>query len=624
MCGIAGYIDRYRPGEEAMVRMMCSRINHRGPDDDGFFCDDKVALGMRRLSIIDLSGGKQPVFSEDGSVVLVFNGEIYNYKELTRDLSGKGHRFRSRTDSEVIVHQYEELGSDCVTKLNGMFAFAIWNKRARKLYMARDRMGIKPLYYLFDEKKFVFASEIKAMGGRDFFSESQINFKAVWDYLTYRYVPEPDTIWLGIKKLEPGHWIELDTEKWTMRVVRYWEIPFERDDSQKTLRNEEEYIEEFEWLFEDAVRRHLQADVPVGVLLSGGLDSSAVLSAIKGIHGKAVYSFSVGFKQGKEFSELEYARQIAKHAGAINHEIVIGRKEFADFLDDFVWYTDEPLADLASVPLYYVSKLAAEHVKVVLSGEGSDEILAGYDLDIYHQRYERLRKFQRAPIWLRIHILKRLLGPDVGVDYYDLPRSSSFHMTHVFPEETKKRLFGNRYDFPNSMTLVKGYYDRVKGVAPINQILFAFSQSWLVEDLLMKADKMTMANSIELRVPFLDYRIVEWAARAPVSLKIGFMDGKVVTKKILRIYCQGKIPESIIQRPKSGFPVPAYEWLSGDLKDFVRDVLSSQSYVSGIFEKSALAEMVIRGTDGTAVLMDRHRLWSLLILELWLRRWLRN
>ena len=624
MCGIAGYIDRYRSVDAGLIRMMCSQITHRGPDDEGYFCQDKVGLGMRRLSIIDISGGQQPIHSEDRSVVLVFNGEIYNYKELTKELSAKGHQFRSRTDSEVVVHQYEESGPDCVTRLNGMFAFAIWNDRARKLYLARDRLGIKPVYYLFDDQRFIFASEIKAFRNRDFLPESQINLKAVWDYLTYRYVPEPDTIWVGVRKLEPGHWIELDTEKWSVRIARYWEILFEKDGCQKAIGSEQEHIEEFRSLFEDAVQSHLQADVPVGVLLSGGLDSSAVLSAIKRVHGGSVYSFSVGFEEGGEFDELTYARKVAKHAGAINHEIVIGQKEFLGFLNDFVWYTDEPLADLAAIPLYYVSHLAAGYVKVVLSGEGSDEVLGGYDLDFYYRRYERLKKFRWMPKWLRARLLKRFLGPDAGVDYLDLPKASSFHMTNIFPEETKKQLFADEYAFPDSMNLVKGYYDRVKGVTPINQILFALSQSWLVEDLLMKADKMTMANSIELRVPFLDYRIVEWAARAPVSLKIGVMDGRLVTKRILRMYCQGKIPESIIQRPKAGFPVPAYGWLATDLKEFARDILGPGSYCSDIFKKSALTVMVTRGTDWTAALLDRHRLWSLLILELWLRRWTKN
>jgi asparagine synthase (glutamine-hydrolysing) len=624
VCGIVGYIDRYNPVDGDVVREMSSMIAHRGPDDEGYYCVDRVALGMKRLSIIDLFGGKQPILNEDGSIVLIFNGEIYNYQELTEDLAKRGHKFRTKTDSEVIVHQYEESGTDCVAELNGMFAFALWNGGKRTLYLARDRMGIKPLYYVFDDRHFRFASEIKALGSGGFFSDTRLNERAIWDYLTFRYVPEPETIWLGIKKLEPGHWIELDTVKWTMRVVRYWEITYEPDRKDTGKKIENEYLEEFSWLFEDSVRRHLQADVPVGVLLSGGLDSSAVLSAIKRIHGETVYSFSVGFEEGGEFNELNYARKVAKHVGAINHEIVIGHKEFIDYLPQFVWYTDEPLADLASVPLYYVSRLAAEHVKVVLSGEGSDEVFGGYDLEKHFERFEKFRRYRVFPRWFRKHMLKPLLGSSAEIGYYDAPRNELFHMTNVFSEDEKKLLFSKEVDFAHSMTLVKNYYDKVKKVHPINQVLFVFSQSWLVEDLLMKADKMTMANSIELRVPFLDYRLVEWAARAPVSLKIGTMNGEVVTKRILRIYCQDKIPQSIIQREKRGFPVPAYRWLSEELKDFVMDVLGPQSYVSAIFQKGVLAEIISRGTEGDAVLMDRHRLWSILVLELWFKRWLQG
>jgi asparagine synthase (glutamine-hydrolysing) len=623
MCGIAGNCNRLYPVKEKFIRSMCSLMQHRGPDDEGYYCKENVGFGMRRLSIIDLAGGHQPIANENKTVYIIFNGEIYNYIELQKELVQKGHTFRTSTDTEVIIHLYEEYGKDCVQKLNGMFAFAIWDENKKSFFIARDRLGIKPLYYYYDGNRFLFASEIKSLlieGGVD----KKINYNAVWDYLTYRYVPEPDTMWEGIKKLPPAHSLEFDLNAWELKTYKYWEIPYIPYGELKETKSESDYLEEFGTLFEDSVSLHLQADVPVGVLLSGGLDSSAVLAAISRIHNNQIYSFSVGYKDEDEFSELQYAREMARHVGARNHEIVIGSEEFVDFLDDFVWYTDEPIADLASIPLYYVSRLAADHVKVVLSGEGADEILGGYDLEHVYRSFERVKQYQRFPSWFRRYFLKYIAGSDVAVDYCDLPSSRTFHMTNIFSHEQKKELFPKCPDFENSLTLVKQYYDRVKKVHPLNQVLSVFSRSWLVEDLLMKADKMTMANSIELRVPFLDYRIVEWAAKAPVSMKIGMWDGDLVTKKVLRMYCKDTIPASILNRPKKGFPVPAYKWLNSELKGFARDTLDRQSCVGDLFEKKQLDAVLEKGVADGAEIMDRHRLWSVLILELWMKKWLKK
>jgi asparagine synthase (glutamine-hydrolysing) len=619
MCGITGYLDRFKKVEEQSIRNMCSRILHRGPDDEGIYCRDNLGIGMRRLSIIDIEGGHQPIANEDETLRIVFNGEIYNYRELYNELEKDGHAFRTRSDTEVIVHLYEKYGVRCVDRLNGMFAFAVLDDRNKCIFIARDRMGIKPLYYSLSDKKFLFASEIKSLLV-DNGIEKNLNIAAIWDYLSFRYVPEPDTIWKGIYKLPPAHWMKFDITTWRMNMRRYWDIPYQRDNTKNKAKSDNDYLREFSELFEDSVSRHLQADVPVGILLSGGLDSSAVLSAVNRVHNGKIYSFSIGFEDGGEFSELEYARIAARDIGAINHEVIIGHKEFVDFLDDFVWFTDEPLADLASVPLYYVSKLASSHVKVVLSGEGSDEILAGYDLEHIFSEYEKQRERIFLPSWIM-----RIIPDSVfktNVNYYDQPSRNLFHMTNIFPADRKKQLMGG--DHADSLLLLKNYYKRVKDVHPLNQILYVFSQSWLVEDLLMKADKMTMANSIELRVPFLDYRLVEWAARLPVRLKIGGYHDSLATKKVLRMYSDDKVPSSIIKRSKKGFPVPAYDWLSNKLKSFATEMINHNSRVAEYFNVQILKEIVQYGTASGAGILDRHRLWSILILEIWMKRWLKR
>ncbi len=622
MCGIAGYIRRNRDIEERMVKDMCNMIRHRGPDDEGLFVQGPVGLGMRRLSIIDIAGGHQPIFNEQGTMCTVFNGEIYNYKELRSSLLAQGHEFSTRTDTEVLVHQYEKSGRDCVSALNGMFAFAIWDELQQRLFIARDRMGIKPLYYYFDGERFLFASEIKSLLVEDCI-KPQLNENGLWDYLTFRYVPEPETIWKGIRKLPPAHWLMLNTRSWNLTVERYWDIPYPHGEP-SACADESQMAEEFGGVFEDSVARHLQADVPVGILLSGGLDSSAVLAAVSRLHTDKIFSFSVAFKDGGEFDELNYARQAARHADAQNYEVVIDHNDFMDFLPEFVWHTDEPLADLASVPLYYVSKLAREHVKVVLSGEGSDEILGGYDLELFMREVQRAGRLSRFPAFIRNALCGTILSKESGIDPVDIPSHRAFHMTNIFSHEEKRRLFQTTPAAAgDSIKLIREYYNRVKGSNPLNQVLYTFSQSWLVEDLLMKADKMTMANSIELRVPFLDHRIVEWAAKAPPSMKIGMLNNKLVTKKVLRMYANAKVPESIISRPKKGFPVPAYGWLSGELKSFAMDILGAGSRSAGLFDRKLLSSYVHNGTRSEAGVMDRHKLWSLLILELWMRRWLR-
>lgn len=540
MCGIVGVCHTRGRSVGDELERMNEQIVHRGPDDQGLLRDREVGLGIRRLSIIDLAGGHQPLANEDGTNWIVFNGEIYNYRSLTAELKQRGHTFRTHSDTETIVHAYEEFGADCVHRFNGMFAFAIWNKAQRQLFLARDRLGVKPLYYYWDGETLIFGSEIKAVLASGLIKK-EINAQALWHYLTFRYVPAPMTMWVGIFKLPPGHRMVLDLDSRSLDVERYWEIHYAEA---AEPRGESDDLAAFSELFLDAVRLRLVADVPVGIFLSGGLDSSAVAAAVREVHNAPLNTFSVAFKDGGEFSEFRYARQVAQHVGTRHHEIEIGLDEFVDFLPQFVWHTDEPLGDPASIPLYYVSKLAAQHVKVVLSGEGADEVLGGYSFDEAMRYWERIKRFQRLPrvvretapeMLLRVlgwnEMLKRLQTRNLPLEQHTMLG----HMTNFFTSLEKRTLWPAAPSLDSSDDLIRSYYERSNTSSPLHQSLYAYCQDWLVEDLLMKADKMTMAASIELRVPFLDYRLVEWlASRGPEAKVRAMPDGRYVTKYLLR------------------------------------------------------------------------------------------
>ena len=608
---------------------MQATIVHRGPDDQGEWAADGIALGMRRLSIIDLAGGRQPMTNEDGSIHIVYNGEIYNFQELRPALLKKGHTFRTASDTEVILHQYEEDGPDCVQRFNGMFAFAIWDQSRRTLFLARDRLGVKPLYYYGDGRYFLFASEIKALLASGLIPR-ELNPQALWDYLTFRYVPQPQSMWRGVKKLLPGHTLALKAGDGAPVIRRYWDIPYENP---SPLTRPEEYEEEFSHLFVDAVQKRLIADVPVGILLSGGLDSSAVAAAIAEVHNTRLNSFSVAFKDATATDELPFARQVAARVGTSHHEIVIGAKEFCEFLPRLVYYTDEPLADLAAVPLYYVSGLAVKQVKVVLSGEGSDEVLGGYHFDRTLRHWDLLRAWQRFPVWLRECAPKvaGLLGKDTGklLERANTPWSGwleahPLNMTNYLTSEMKLALFRESPPLPDSLDQVRQEVGRIAGRDFLHQLLYLYCQSWLVEDLLMKADKMTMAQSLELRVPFLDYRLVEWAARAPAWVKVkgsGLIKG-YQTKWVLRRFARTRLPQAILTRPKQGFPVPVYGWLQDRLKGWATSLLTAEnSQICRWLRPEEVHKQLQKGTASGASLLDRHRLWNLLILELWVREW---
>ena len=623
MCGIAGVIGA-GPAEAgtALVRRMIDTIRHRGPDDEGFFAADNVAFGMRRLSIIDLAGGHQPIATERGTVI-VFNGEIYNHNDLRAGLEARGHRFRTRSDTEVIVRLYDERGLDGLQRLDGMFAICLYDPVARQLHLVRDRLGKKPLYYGRQGNLFCFGSELKALLAA-LPERPALNRQAVHDYLTLRYVPGPDSVWQGLRKLEPGCVLTLDLDgSGRTAERRYWSIGFASAEPDPAR----DYVAEFEKLFLDAVeKRLLAADVPVGVLLSGGLDSSAVAAAAVELGHKAFQTFSVAFADDKESDERGYARQVAGRFGLPHREIVIDHRQFVDFLPRLVTFADEPLADLASVPLAFVCGLAVRHVKVVLSGEGSDEILAGYDLENLARRLDQLRRL--APLAPRslLDLLLRIgaAGPDSVIaglargGVGGLLRHRATHITRLWTEAEKARLWGDGPARRSTIDLIRGWYGEAESPRPLDQLQQVYCRSWLVEDLLAKADRMSMAHSLELRCPFLDHRLVEWAACLPLDWKVGGPRSGYVSKRILRRFAEKRLPVAIVSRPKQGFPTPASRWLQGPLKDWAAERLRHGRLNSLFDVRQAEAQLAAAvAGDGAAA----SKIWVLLILDQWLEAW---
>lgn len=563
--------------------------------------------------------------NEDGTVWLVFNGEIYNFRELRSELTAKGHKFKTNSDSEVIIHQYEESGQDCVSYFNGMFAFCIYDKKKNSLLLARDRMGVKPLYYSANRQSFAFASEIKSLV-KSKLTGREVDTEALYDYMTFRFVPAPKTMLKGVNKLPPARTLTVNLNDGSASIAKYWEIPTAAESGSISFA---EATDELSALFKDSVEKRLISDVPLGVLLSGGLDSTCVTAAMHEIGISRIKTFSVGFSEGGIFDESPYAEEASRHHGIENNKIIIGLNEFREYLGDFAYDIDEPIADLASIPLYFVSKLARKDVKVVLSGEGSDELFAGYDFDRIALALERIKMVHAVPKILRDSLPKAVLSPFgfkgllEKLDRFNAPvsdyaRQRLFHITNIFGEKDKLvlGLSGN-----NSFEKIKSLYAGSGNLDPINQILYVYSKSWLPEDLLMKADKMTMANSLELRVPFLDYRLVEFAFSLPSAYKVRDGAGGFSTKHILRNAFKGKIPGSILNRKKQGFPVPAYSWIKGPLKAYAKEILLDRGR-SGFFDAKETANLfaALDSPDAGAP----EKLWSMIVFELWHKKYINS
>lgn len=622
MCGISGKVnfEADRKVDADLLRRMTDVIAHRGPDGHGEYLSGQVALGHRRLSIIDLSTGAQPMSNEDGSVWVVYNGEIYNFAELRADLLARGHRFKSTTDTEVIVHLYEELGDNCVAQLRGMFAFALWDDRKHRLLIARDRVGIKPLYFAHTRRSVVFASEIKSIledgeVGRD------VDFEAIDRFLTYYYVPGDRTLFREIRKLPPGHY--LTVERGVVRMREYWDLPIEPADARLSY---DDAVEELDGLLSQTVKDHLISDVPVGVLLSGGVDSTGVLShAVRHSNGR-LHTFTMGF-EGQGFAdERPYARLGAAAFGTEHHEISMSATDFQDFLPRYVWHMEEPICEPPAIALFFVSRLARNSgVKVLLSGEGGDEAFGGY------QTYRNLLLLENAKTILGgvgrplissgLRMLKaagaRRFAPYAGMaslalqDYYFSRTASPFTDFNRQKGRLYKKAFASALDGIRSEDPTRELFRRSSRGSDLQRMLYVDSKSWLPDDLLVKADKMTMATSVELRVPLLDFRVLEFASKLPDAFKVSGWRLKRILKDVLR----ESVPAAILERKKTGFPVPYDSWMRTTLRDYVHDiVLSPSAALLQYFERGAIADVARQHAESGR---GAKELFSLLVLELW-------
>jgi asparagine synthase (glutamine-hydrolysing) len=626
MCGICGKLvfGGKMAVSPSLLKAMADTIHHRGPDDEGYHVSGPIGLGFRRLSIIDLQSGHQPLANEDGSIWIVFNGEIYNYQELRAFLLSKGHVFKTQSDTEVIVHLYEEFGPACLDRLRGMFAFAIWDENAKTLLLARDRVGIKPLYYCLTDTSLVFASEIKAVLA-DPSVRREIAPELIDRFLTFLYVPGEETLLKGIRKLAPGHYLLIKDGKPVVR--RYWDLHFPELFPSRHLKDAQADLVS---LLNETVKLHMIADVPVGVLLSGGVDSTGVLSLAVHETDKKINSFTVGFSGDQVTDERPYARLAAEKFGTEHHEMTISAEDFAAFLPQYVWHMEEPVCEPPAIAMYYVSKLARNYVKVLLSGEGGDEAFAGYvnyrNL-VWLERIKRgvfplngvlARGLSLANSLLRFPRLAKYvpLMNDRFPDYYYSRTSSPYRYTGNLLGQVYSTDFAPAIDRELSLEPIRRLQARVRGQNLLDAMLYIDTKTSLPDDLLIKADKMTMANSIELRVPLLDHRVLEFAASLPPGLKIRGFTPKYILKKAL----SQKIPKAIRNRKKAGFPVPYESWLRNDLKDIVWDVLTDRKTINrGYFRKDALEGLLQANSNGSDYSKE---IFSLLTLEMWQRTFL--
>jgi asparagine synthase (glutamine-hydrolysing) len=608
MCGIAGlmYFDGREP-ELAELKHMTDVIHHRGPDDSGFWTDRGVGLGFRRLSIIDLAEGHQPLCNEDETVWIIFNGEIYNYKSLRSLLQDKGHQFRTHSDTEVIVHLYEEYGQECVKMLRGMFGFVIWDKRKRELFGARDHFGIKPFYYHNTPDRFIFGSEIKSILAADGVTRT-VQPESLLNYLTFQYVPEPDTMFKGIHKLPPAHYIKI-TADGKMSTGKYWDPMLE-----PVQRPFNDYVEEIRAKLQDSVVHHMVSDVERGCFLSSGIDSTAIASHMRRI--EPIRTFSVGFDGAN--NETTIAAETAKAIGTEHYDKIITQKDFFDSVPKAVWHQDEPVADPSAIALYHVAQLAREHVTVVLSGEGADELFGGYR--IYREPLSlRPLSWLPGPLMRLLHgIVGMLPGGMPGRNYLlrgTTPLEERFlGNAKIFTEDMKGQIV-NGYrdllkDYKNPQQIAADYYAKTKHLDPVSRMQYIDMNLWMPGDILMKADKMTMAHSLELRVPFLDKELYELTRKIPAEYRLA----EGTTKYIFRKAMEGIIPDFILNRPKLGFPVPLRDWLKGSQSTVMLEQIQA-SGIGGYFDMAEVERMVAMHRSGQGDYA--RKLWVIYIFALW-------
>lgn len=624
MCGICGVVNFGGLAEHSddQVRTMTETLRHRGPDGDGYYFEHDVALGHRRLSVIDLATGDQPITNENGSIVITLNGEIYNFVELREELLERGHHFSTRSDTEVVVHLYEELGTKCVQRLRGMFAFALWDGPLQRLFLARDRLGKKPLYYTRYKGAFLFASELKALLKYEQFPRS-IDLAALDNYLTYLYVPPPHTIFEGIFKLPPAHWLIYD---WNGVVVeRYWDISF----TPKVNLAEQEIFEALLEKLEEATRIRLVSDVPLGAFLSGGIDSSVVVALMSKQQAGPVKTFSVGFTH-EQYNELFHAKVIADLYGTDHHEIMLTANA-AEVLPELAWAFDEPYADPSAIPTYYVSEAARQNVTVALNGDGGDELFAGYGKYLGSS----LRTFLRlVPHLLRKSIVHRALqripeGMNQKSGLNRLRRLNDLSLVESAEANVLASVYNGMYRWRESLyspdlkeilsgdplDRLRGIYNEEQGVEELDRFLRSDLLSYLPDDLLVKVDRMAMAHGLEARSPYLDHELVEFVATLPTDMKLRGVTGKYALRKV------GEhlgLPGRSLSRPKQGFEVPIADWMRADLREMRNDLLHSSKMVQlGYFNEACLEKLVAEHDRGT--INHAERLYALLMLELWYR-----
>jgi asparagine synthase (glutamine-hydrolysing) len=620
MCGIAGKFnfDPNHPVDRSRLTAMTTAVAHRGPDADGFYVGRGVGLGHRRLSIIDLSTGDQPIANEDHTIWVTFNGEIYNFAEIRSELVSAGHRFRTNSDTEVIVHAYEQWGDRAVERFRGMFAYAVWDEPKRRLVLVRDRLGVKPLYYSVTPSGITFGSEIKSL-----LEDPDVprgwSAEALDAYLTLQYVPCPQTIYAGIWKLPPAHYLVAENGRVSIR--RYWDLTFTGDGDPA---REDEYLDRLDALVTESVRLRMISDVPLGAFLSGGIDSSAVVAAMVATNPGRVVTTSVGFDE-HGFNEIEYARTVATHLGTEQHERIV-RPDIVDLLPKLAWHLDEPFADSSAVPTYYVSKAAREHVTVALSGDGGDELWAGYA----RHRVEQFE--QHARRWLGARG-GRLAGKLAGRMPLSIKGARSLRHLALSPAEAcaRKHAYGlfesdargalYTADFAAQVRDADPFvsfrlaYDSCPSADPLDRALYVDVKTYLVDDIMTKVDRMSMAVSLESREPLLDHKLLEFAATVPTALKLKNGQSKYLLRRLL----ERRVPKAIVDRPKHGFEAPTGEWLRGPLAPMVGDLLLDGRLRSrGVFEDREVARIWREHREGTSD--HRHRLWSLVMLELWFRR----
>jgi len=621
MCGITGFVNfDGSPADRSILGSMNDAIFHRGPDEDGYYLGENVGMAMRRLSIIDLASGQQPIPNQDSSKWIVYNGEIYNYQELRTDLEKRGHKLSTKSDTEAVVHLYDEYGPDCLQFFRAFLAFAVWDKNDRSLFIARDRVGKKPLLYSHQPNgDLIFGSEFRALLAHPSVSR-EVDHEAIDDYLSYLCVPAPKTAFKHIRKLEPGHWLRWKDGK--IETHRYW-LP---DFSRKIKISEEDAIEETTRILRESTRLRMISEVPLGAFLSGGVDSSAVVALMAQESERPVKTFSIGFEE-QDFSELKFARRVAEHVGAEYNEFIV-RPNAVEILPTLVEHYGEPYADSSAIPTYYVSRETRQHVTVALNGDGGDESFAGYE------RYAAMsmaKHYQRIPSILRRSLLElplnaiptsetkrsRLRDAKRFLSAAQLPDAQRyFRWNTTFTEEAKSELYSD--EFRHSLNgsrpfgLIESWFEKANGGGIVDDAMFVDQMTYLPNDLLVKVDIASMANSLEARSPLLDHKVIEFAASLPESIKVKGRETKTLLKKV----ASRLVPPEVIYRRKMGFGVPVGAWLRGEMRPFLEEtILSEKSLKRGIMQPEVIRRYVYEHTD---LQVDHSsRLWSLLMLELW-------